>query len=218
MIYSDVMNKLHLAELLEQGSSYRKIAASFDVSYTTVRYWVKKHGLRSKWASDQRTWNDAQLRKAAVNNVTMAGVLREIGLDPRGANYRTVKQFVAKLDIDVSHFTGRAHGTSKPPRARPLSEVLRNSGRHENTSELKRRLWAAGKLERVCALCGLPAEWKGKPLMHRLDHINGNSTDHRLKNLRIICPNCDSQLPTYCSKNKVKRPKHNGDATSSKLV
>lgn len=45
---------------------------------------------------------------------------------------------------------------------------------------------------------------KGKPLMRELDHINGNSRDYRLDNLRILCPNCHSQTETYKSKN-IKR-------------
>ena len=35
-----------------------------------------------------------------------------------------------------------------------------------------------------------------------MDHINGRASDNRRENLRLICPNCDSQLPTYKSRNK----------------
>ena len=34
-----------------------------------------------------------------------------------------------------------------------------------------------------------------------LDHINGFNRDHRLKNLRWVCPNCNSQLETTNGKN-----------------
>ena len=35
-----------------------------------------------------------------------------------------------------------------------------------------------------------------------LDHIDGNSENNWRSNLRLVCPNCDSQLPTYKAKNK----------------
>ena len=36
-----------------------------------------------------------------------------------------------------------------------------------------------------------------------IDHINGINNDNKLTNLRWVCPNCDSQLDTYGSKNQV---------------
>lgn len=57
------------------------------------------------------------------------------------------------------------------------------------------------KRGRKCEICGTE-EWMGKDVPLLVDHINGNSSDNAFKNLRIICPNCDAQLPTYKSKNK----------------
>lgn len=56
--------------------------------------------------------------------------------------------------------------------------------------------------DRRCAVCaGLP-EWNGQPLIFVLDHIDGNSENNARGNLRLVCPNCDSQLPTFKSKNR----------------
>ena len=53
-----------------------------------------------------------------------------------------------------------------------------------------------------CAICGVSNIWNNKELVFILDHINGRANDNSRNNLRLICPNCDSQLDTYKSKNK----------------
>lgn len=66
---------------------------------------------------------------------------------------------------------------------------------------VKRRILQEGLLEYKCSICGIAAEWFGKPMPLILDHINGKNNDNRLVNLRFVCSNCDSQLDTYKSKN-----------------
>jgi len=54
----------------------------------------------------------------------------------------------------------------------------------------------------LCAICALASEWNGLPLVLVLDHIDGDASNNRRDNLRLICPNCDSQLSTYKSRNR----------------
>lgn len=65
--------------------------------------------------------------------------------------------------------------------------------------------------ENQCAICGLGQEWQGKELILVLDYINGIRTDQRSSNLRLLCPNCNSQQynPIIKYKNqsqKLKKP------------
>lgn len=70
---------------------------------------------------------------------------------------------------------------------------------------LKRRLYAEGYKARECELCGQGEMWRGKRMALILDHINGVADDHRLENLRIVCPNCAATLPTHCGANNALR-------------
>ena len=54
----------------------------------------------------------------------------------------------------------------------------------------------------ICAICGIKPEWNNKQLVFIIDHIDGKASNNKRDNLRCICPNCDSQLDTYKSKNK----------------
>jgi hypothetical protein len=62
------------------------------------------------------------------------------------------------------------------------------------------RLYLLEKNGCKCNICGI-TEWGGKPLVVILDHIDGNAENNSLTNLRLICSNCDANLPTYKSKN-----------------
>jgi hypothetical protein len=66
--------------------------------------------------------------------------------------------------------------------------------------KLKKRLFEAGLKSRRCELCGLGELWHGRRFSLILDHINGVSTDNRIENLRIVCPNCAATLDTHCGR------------------
>lgn len=46
------------------------------------------------------------------------------------------------------------------------------------------------------------AEWMGRPIPLVLDHINGNSSDNSINNLRLVCETCDALSPTYKGRNR----------------
>lgn len=55
------------------------------------------------------------------------------------------------------------------------------------------------KLELIkykCKICGID-NWLNKHITFELDHINGINNDHRLSNLRFLCPNCHSQTSNF---------------------
>lgn len=80
-------------------------------------------------------------------------------------------------------------------------DIFKKDSKHSR-HVAKLHLIKLGYTPNKCEICRIPAIWQGKPLTLRLDHINGINNDHRIENLRWICPNCDSQLSTYAGRNK----------------
>ena len=83
----------------------------------------------------------------------------------------------------------------------PLSEILDGHHPGYQTFKLKKRLYENGIKHNKCEICET-SSWCEETLECELDHIDGNSNNHRLENLRVLCPNCHSQTTTFRAKNK----------------
>lgn len=71
-------------------------------------------------------------------------------------------------------------------------------------SVIRKRVIRDKLIPYICSICSSLPTWRGKDMSLVLDHKNGINNDHRLKNLRFLCPNCNHQQPTYAGKNKKK--------------
>lgn len=72
---------------------------------------------------------------------------------------------------------------------------------HEATTRRHAKTYLIHKHGNVCSICNL-SEWQGKDIPLVCDHIDGDPYNKQLDNHRLVCCNCDAQLPTYKSKNK----------------
>jgi hypothetical protein len=154
-------------------------------------------------------FTEEEARKAIAQSRSWAEALRQLGYCHTGANPETLKKWAGIWGIDTDHFDGAAvsnEALRRSTRKIPLGDVL-VEGSTYNRSRLKRRLYEEGLKEPVCELCGQAELWKGKRMSLILDHINGDRTDNRLENLRIVCPNCAATLDTHCGGNKKGTPR-----------
>lgn len=138
------------------------------------------------------------------DNVTLAATVRALGLAVGGYNGKYVKKHIARLDLDTSHFVGRKAGKSKNSTSFKsivtIDDLINGTAGYKNKSCLKDRLLKEELLYYECYVCGLD-EWQDAPLTLQLDHIDGVSSNDKLDNLRLLCPNCHSQTKTFCGRN-----------------
>lgn len=146
--------------------------------------------------------SDDDFKELVTRNNSYSDCLRELGLTPRGGSSgKLLKRRIISLECSTEHFVDKSHKAVEA-RKIPLEEILIKNSTYSNTSRLKNRLVAEGMLEYKRQLCNNQGEWNGQELILQLDHINGDNSDNRLNNLRLLCPNCHSQTDTYAGKNK----------------
>lgn len=125
-----------------------------------------------------------------------------VNIDQRkgGSGYKRFYSYCEKYKINYDDYFTHEQ-IKKPNINKKMEEILVENSTYLNTNNLKNKLLKEKILENKCVSCGNNGTWNEKPLALHLDHINGNHTDNRLENLRILCPNCHAQTETYCGKN-----------------
>lgn len=153
-----------------------------------------------------RKYTDQQFIDAVAKSFSIREALKTLGLAPAGGSYKIFHNRVKQLNISTKHFTGQSylkgkihHGHIKTP----LDLVLIKESPYLNSCNLKKRLIKEELLVNECNRCKIK-EWQDEPLSLHLDHIDGDNTNNQISNLRLLCPNCHSQTPTYCGRNKKK--------------
>lgn len=142
------------------------------------------------------------LSSVVERNVSVAGVIRDLGLHQSGGNHSHISNLIRKFDLDISHFSGRRTNSGTQHKGGVIRELILGapSDQRVHGRTLRRSLLKLGR-ENKCGYCGLKPEWNGKPLLLIPDHMNGKFWDNRPENLMLSCPNCHSQTLTFSGRN-----------------
>lgn len=130
-------------------------------------------------------------------------ILIHLNLPTEGGTYQVLKNRLDNDKIDYSHIPNglKANlGRNFLREKMDLKDILVVNSKYQR-GHLKTRLLKEKIIENKCSICGIGSMWNNKPIIMILDHINGINNDHRIENLRMVCPNCNSQLETFSGRN-----------------
>jgi 5-methylcytosine-specific restriction endonuclease McrA len=109
--------------------------------------------------------------------------------------------------LKKAHSEGRVPSPSSEMRERSVLSKQREAierkfvkGSKSSGAWIKEMLFKHFGWEEKCKECGQSNIHNGKHLTLQLDHINGDSADNRIENLKLLCPNCHSQTETFCGR------------------
>lgn len=162
------------------------LTGSSPVSRTT--YTVSYELKFPDW--EQRVKNAAKVAESA----TQAAKLLNIKFD-------TYKKYAIKYGCYVPNQAGIGISKDRSHLAIPTEDIVIH-GLHPQyqSNKLRKRLLDEGWFDPVCSSCNLTT-WLNKPIPLELDHIDGNTANNLISNLRLLCPNCHAFTPTYRGKN-----------------
>lgn len=151
-----------------------------------------------------RKWDEKDLRIAAASSTSKRQVISKLGLVEAGGNYQQIGKYILLYKIDTKHFLGQKSNLGKKIPRKPvysLAEIL-VQGSTFQSHKLKKRLFSEKIKKQKCELCGWAKVSLDGRIPLELDHSNGDHTDNRISNLRILCPNCHSLQSTHRGRNK----------------
>ena len=192
--------EIHEIEILQNNYKvYGPKKCGILLNRTTRACQIKARKLNLKYIHSNR-WSEELLMEIVKKSKTKSECLVNLGFSPKSSgNFTTLDKFIKIYNIDTSHFTPYIFGFQKNNNFTelPLEMVLVENSTY-STNHLKKKLYKYGLKKRQCELCPQGEIWNGKKMSLILDHINGISDDHRIENLRIVCPNCNATLDTHC--------------------
>lgn len=196
--------KRQLIKAVNESTSFKEVALALNLKplYNTrksLESKVEKLGIdNSHFISvDKDRWSKEDLQQAVDKAECFTDVLRTLGVLPRGDNHQTVRKHIKKHKINISHLQ------YKPRRGGVIvadEEVF--TQKSKVASAVVKRRYLKLRKDLKCDNCSILPKWNGKPLVLQLDHIDGDSTNNQLINLRLLCPNCHSQTETWGRKSK----------------
>ena len=201
--------KEKIIELRKSGLSYNKIADILGCSKSTISYHCNNENLQEPILQT----SDELIRN--IKNDSEFLKIREIA-----EKYNISESTVSKYSIPKysKRIINKCANCDEPAKNKYCSNKCSHENKHKeaysdylnNNEKYCRGNYTPkcfkdffiNEQDNKCSICEIEPNWMGKVLTFVIDHIDGNASNNSRSNIRMICPNCDSQTDTFKSKNK----------------
>ena len=113
----------------------------------------------------------------------------------------TLEKYLVKMNISYKGNIG-LKGIKIPHNKKEI-ELYLQKGTTITSFKLKNKLIECGIKQKKCECCGLET-WNNVDIPLELHHIDGDTYNNELTNIKLFCPNCHAQTSNYRTKNCIR--------------
>ena len=143
----------------------------------------------AKW----RKFTQQEIEGFVQESYSYATLAEKLGYSKQGGgNITAVKSMISELDLDISHFTKQGWNKNNFDYDR-----FRKGNAIKSSVAIDALVFIRGHR---CERCG-ETRWLEEPIPLEVHHIDGDSLNNEMDNLKLLCPNCHALTENYRGKN-----------------
>lgn len=174
------------------GFSYNKIVELLGCSKSTISYHCKNESLEEPIK---------QIDDELIKNIRNESSVKRHSL-PKYSK-RELTKCINCGTLTKNKFCTRFCSSSHKHKE-AYNDYLNNNDKYCNGGYIPKNFkdFFLNEQNNKCQICNIEPKWMNRELIFVIDHIDGDASNNKRENIRMICPNCDSQTETFKSKNK----------------
>lgn len=185
----------------ESARKYNKKKREIDGEQIRKQERIKYAKIKAEEGKPVREYRNEIIDKENFIRVCNESSSMAVACSTLGLSFTRFKEHAIKLGCYKPN-----QGNKTNPKGKKEKDITE----YKSRSGIKVRIIKDKLIPIICDECKLEGIWNNKPIVLHLDHINGLANDHRLENLRFLCPNCHSQTNSYTGRN-INKPCRDGE-------